>query len=77
MNKQHKALIYNMGAFLVVFIIFRILVAKFTSFNSWQIPLAAAVISTILAPKFMYAKTHEGEKIFMKWLFLKGLKEIK
>jgi hypothetical protein len=30
-----------------------------------------------LAPKFQAVKTNEGEKIFMKWLFIKGVKEVK
>jgi len=30
-----------------------------------------------LAPKFQAVKTNEGEKLFMKWLFIKGIKEIK
>lgn len=35
------------------------------------------VISTLLAPKFQAVKTKEGEKLFMKWIFIKGLREIK
>jgi len=35
------------------------------------------VISTILAPKFQAVKTNEGEKLFMKWIFFKDLREIK
>ncbi|MFM2231154.1 MAG: hypothetical protein RL607_2412, partial [Bacteroidota bacterium] len=28
-------------------------------------------------PKFQAVKTAQGEKLFMSWLFLKGVKEIK
>lgn len=77
MSKQTKALVFNMIGFLILFIIFRYVVATYTSFTSWQIPLAAFLVATILAPKFQVVKTNDGEKLFMKWLFIKGVKEIK
>lgn len=77
MSKQTKSLIYNMIGFLILFITFRFLIQAYTSFTSWQIPVAAFVVSTILAPKFQVVKTNEGEKLFMKWIFIKGVKEIK
>ena len=80
MSKQTKALVFNMLGFLILFIIFRYVVATYTSFTSWQIPLiplAAFLVATILAPKFQVVKTNDGEKLFMKWLFIKGVKEIK
>jgi hypothetical protein len=38
--------------------------------------MTAFVIGTILAPKFQAVTTREGEKLFMKWLFVKGVKEV-
>jgi hypothetical protein len=35
------------------------------------------VISTILAPKFQAISTKDGEKIFMKVIFVKGVKEVR
>jgi hypothetical protein len=35
------------------------------------------MVALLLAPKFQAIKSHDGEKIFMKWLFLKGVKEVK
>jgi hypothetical protein len=35
------------------------------------------MVALLLAPKFQAVKTNEGEKIFMKWLFIKGVKEVK
>ena len=77
MSKQTKSLVYNMLGFLILFITFRFIVAAYTGFTSWQIPLAAFLVATILAPKFQVVKTNEGEKLFMKWFFMKGVKEIK
>jgi hypothetical protein len=38
--------------------------------------LTAFVIGTIIGPKFQAARTKDGEKLFMKWIFIKGIKEI-
>ena len=76
MSKQTKSLVYNMLGFLILFIAFRFIVATYTGFTSWQIPLAAFVVATILAPKFQAIQTPTGEKIFMKWLLIKGTREI-
>jgi hypothetical protein len=35
------------------------------------------MVALLLAPKFQMVKTHDGEKILMKWLFIKGVKEVK
>ena len=77
MSKQTKSLVFNMLGFLILFIVFRFIVASYTGFTSWQIPLAAFVVATILAPKFQVVKTNDGDKLFMKWMFIKGVKEIK
>jgi hypothetical protein len=38
--------------------------------------MVAFVIATVFAPKFQAVKTKEGEKLFMKIVFVKGVKEI-
>jgi hypothetical protein len=43
--------------------------------NRFWIPLTAFIVGTILSPKFK-AKTEDGEKLFMKWIFIKDVKEI-
>jgi hypothetical protein len=40
------------------------------------IPITAFVVGTILSPKFQAVKTRDGEKLFMSWLFIKGIKEL-
>lgn len=74
---QVRAFLYQLISFAVLFIGFRFLIAKYTSLQGFWIPLTAFVIGTILAPKFQSVKTKDGEKLFMKWLFVKGIKEIK
>lgn len=77
MNKKLKAFIYNLLGFAVFFFAARYVVAAYTDLTGWWIPLTAFVVGTILAPKFQAVNTRDGEKIFMKWIFIKGIKELK
>ncbi|AMA48606.1 hypothetical protein HUE46_10810 [Flavobacterium columnare] len=76
MNKKTKTFIYNFLSFALFFFSARYLVNQYTHLNGWWIPMTAFVISTILAPKFQAITTRDGEKIFMKWIFIKGVKTI-
>ena len=49
---------------------------RYTMLTGFWIPFTAFVIGTILAPKFQAVKTKDGGKLFMKWIFIKGIKEI-
>jgi hypothetical protein len=77
MNKKTKAFIYNLLGFTFFYIISYFLVMTFGVLQGLWIAATSFVISTLLAPKFQTVKTKEGEKLFMKWIFLKGLREIK
>ncbi|MFV8335805.1 hypothetical protein [Flavobacterium sp. RSP29] len=73
---QIRAFLYQLGCFAILFISARYVVAHFTNLTSFWIPLTAFVIGTLLSPKFHAIKTKDGEKLFMKWIFMKGIKEI-
>lgn len=77
MTKKTKALLYNLICFAVLFFLVRYLVVHYTRLTGFWIPLTAFIVGTILAPKFQAVATATGEKLFMKWIFLKGVKEIK
>jgi len=77
MNKSTKALLYNFLGFAPIFMLVYLLVKLFTNLTDWWIPLTAFVATTILAPKFQAGRFHGEEKIFVKWLFFKGAKEVK
>lgn len=66
-----------MGCFAILFLAFRFLIAAYTNLHGYWIPLTAFVIGTLLSPKFQAVQTHDGKKLFMKWLFMKGVREIK
>ena len=52
------------------------MIGKYTNLDGLWISFTAFVIATILSPKFQASKTKDGEKLFMSWLFLKGIKKI-
>jgi len=54
------------------------LIIKFggMTITGYFIPFTAFIIATLIAPKFQAIKTKDGEKIFMSWLLMKGIKEI-
>jgi hypothetical protein len=77
MSKKVKALLYNFIGFALLFLPLYYLVGQYTNRTGFWIPVIAFVISTLIAPKFQAVQTKDGEKLFVKWLFLKGVKEIK
>ena len=77
MTLKTKAIVYNFIGFAILFIIVRFVAATFTHLSGLWLPVTAFVVATLLAPKFQAVQTNEGEKLFMKWLFIKEVKEIK
>ena len=74
---QLKSFAYQLVSFGILFIGFQFLIKQYTNLSGWFVPLTAFVVGTILAPQFQAVKTKDGEKLFMKWLFMKGIREIK
>lgn len=77
MSKKTKAFIYQLLSFAILFIAIRFLVANYTNLTGFWIPITAFVVGTLIAPKFQAVSTKDGEKLYMKWLFVKGIREIK
>ena len=77
MSKKTKAFLYNLLGFTFFYIISYFVVMTFGVLEGLWIAATSFVISTLLAPKFQSVKTNEGEKLFMKWIFIKDLREIK
>ena len=76
MSKKTKAFLYNLVGFAVLFISFRYIIQHYSSLVGFWVPATAFVGGTLIAPKFQVVKTHDGEKIYMKWIFIKGVKEV-
>lgn len=73
---QVRAFLYQLGCFAILFVSARYLVERYTGLTDLWIPLTAFVVGTILSPKFKAIKTQDGEKLYMKWVFSKEVKEI-
>jgi len=76
-KKTLRSIFYNFLCFALIYSAAYFLVISFTNLTGYWIPITSAVIASILAPKFQVVKTNNGEKMFMKWLFMKEVKEIK
>jgi hypothetical protein len=77
MSKKVKAFLYNLICFALIFLGFRWLIIHYTNLTGFLIPITAFVVGTLTAPKFQAVPTADGEKLFMKWLFIKGVREVK
>lgn len=77
MNLKVKAFILQLISFATLFIIVRYLLASYTNLEGMWISVTAFVLGTILAPQFQSVESKEGPKLFMKWIFMKDVKEIK
>lgn len=77
MSKQTKSILLNFLGFVVIFFPFKYVFDTYSGFSHFQCLGAAFITTLILSPKFQVVKTSEGEKLFMKWMFIKDVKEIK
>lgn len=77
MKLKHKAFVFNFLAFAVLFLAVRFGTSYVLDLSSLFVSITAAVIATILAPKFAVVRNEGREKLMMKWLFMKNSKEIK
>ena len=73
---QVRAFLYQLGCFAILFISARYLAERYTGLTGLWVPMTAFVVGTLLSPKFQAIKTKDGEKLYMKWILLKGFKEI-
>ena len=76
MSSKTKALLYNFICFAIIFIIIRILLEAYSNLQGLWLPVTAFIVSTIVSPKFQSVNTSDGDKIFMKWMFIKGIKRL-
>jgi len=77
MNKKVKSFLYNFLGFSVFYIPAYLLIMNYLHLKGFWIAGTAFIVSSILAPKFQAVKTHDREKIFMKWIFISDVKEVK
>lgn len=76
MSKKTKAFLYNLAGFIVFYVPTMMLSSYLLKREDYVPSIIGFVVALVLSPKFQYIKTADGDKIFMKWLFVKGIKEI-
>ncbi|MDO6768004.1 MULTISPECIES: hypothetical protein [Cellulophaga] len=76
MSLKYKALLYNFLGYAILFILIRFFVVDYFALNHFVKLMIAAIVATLLAPKFAVVKAKEGSKLVMKWIFVKGFKEM-
>lgn len=76
MRPKYKALLFNLIAFVTLFLIARLILGHFLPINRIFLAVTSAIIANVLAPKFGAIQTDDGEKVLMKWIFIKGIREL-
>ena len=76
MRPKYKALLFNFITFAIIYIIIRLGLGYFWPDNSTFLALGSAVITITLSPKFTTIKTNSGEKLMMKWIFIKNVRQL-
>ncbi|QWX84524.1 hypothetical protein H0I23_02445 [Cellulophaga sp. HaHaR_3_176] len=76
MSLKNKALIFNFLGFAILYILMKWLVMSFVELNSIVESIISAIVATILAPKFAEVKINGTFKLVLKWIFIKGFKEL-
>ena len=76
MKPKFKALLFNFIGFAILFVVIRLFLGYYWPINRIFLAVTSAIAANILAPKFGAIQTDNGEKIMMKWIFIKGIREI-
>lgn len=77
MKPKIKALVFNFIGFAFLFVVIRLTLGEIMPINRIFLAVTSAILANVLAPKFGVVKNQSGEKILMKWIFIKGMREIK
>jgi len=72
-----KAVLYQFLSFALIFLGCRWLLVSYTSLGTFAALAISFVAATVLSPFFKVERTRQGDKLYMKWIFLKGVREIK
>lgn len=76
MRPKYRALLLNFIGFAILFVIARLTLGHYLPINRIFLAVTSAIIANVLAPKFGAIQSDGGEKIMMKWIFIKGVRKI-
>lgn len=76
MSFKIKAILLNFLGFAILFLVARIAFGYLLDIDRLSLALGAAIIASILTPKFAVVEVDGSSKILMKWVFIKGFRKI-
>lgn len=76
MSKKTKVFIAQFFCFAILFMIGRIGAEFVTGLSSIWCSVIGAVLATVFAPQFKVFDTQQGQKVYVRWIFIKGVKEL-
>jgi len=76
MSPKIKTILLNFLGFAILFLVARIAFGYLLNLDRLYLAMGAAIIASILAPKFAAVEVKGSSKILMKWIFIKGFREI-
>lgn len=78
MNKKTKAFVFNFITFACIFFVIRLgLALLFPELQNLYAALISGALTLFLSPRFAAVPTDSGEeKLFVRWIFFKGVKEL-
>ncbi|MDO4782228.1 MAG: hypothetical protein Q4A09_03300 [Capnocytophaga felis] len=77
MRPKTKAFLFNFVCFGVIFIAIRLGINYFLpELKHLFASLISGLATIIVSPRFVAVPTDRGEKLFVKWIFLKGVRKI-
>lgn len=77
MSAKTRAFLFNFLAFGLIFITLRLIINfLFPQMEYLYASVAAGIISVLISPRFGAFERNGKEIVLMKWIFIKGVKEI-
>ncbi|ATA92505.1 hypothetical protein CGC56_10250 [Capnocytophaga canimorsus] len=76
MNIKTKAFLLNFICFVVIFIGLRMGIHYLFPIKYLYAAIISGIVSLLIAPRFAVVNTAYGDKLLMKWIFIKGVKEL-
>lgn len=76
MSAKNKSLVLNFASSAVFFLIFRFGLDFFVNWEEFNLAFLSGVLALVFSPKFMATPDAKNPKVLMKWIFIKGHKEI-
>ncbi|ATA72757.1 hypothetical protein ACILDT_04595 [Capnocytophaga canis] len=77
MTAKSKAFLFNFLCFGLIFITIRLGINYFfPELERLTASIISGVVTLFLSPRFAAIQADSGEKLFMKWIFIKGIKQL-